>query len=304
MKKFFIKLFVFVALLYGADIFAGRCFDYLAEHSKGGDTARHNYINLGTTEDMLIMGSSRAFHHYDPTILEDSLGMSVYNCGQNANGILLCYMQLCNILERYQPKVIIYDVMPSYDCYKEPDNAKYLAWERRFYGKPEIDSVFWDINPYERYKMHSNLYRHNSKFLFLITDFINPFHGYAKGYSPIDGVMDYDLVEDSQEKDAEVVDSLKVKYLDKFIQKCRSKHVCLVFTVSPLYKQKPDNFQPVKAIADKYGIPFISHYQDSIFVGHKEFFSDASHMNRVGAEKYTKLIAADLELLFSSLEVR
>ena len=115
MKRFVIKILVFLAIMFILDRGFGLAMKYLQDHAKGGYVGHHNYILHQANEDILIFGSSRAIHHYNPQIIEDSLGMSCYNCGQDGNGIVLFYGWWQMIKERYQPKMIVYDVNPSFD---------------------------------------------------------------------------------------------------------------------------------------------------------------------------------------------
>jgi hypothetical protein len=194
--------------------------------------------------------------------------------------------------------MIVYDVMPKFDYLEGEDNTKYLGWARRYYGKPEIDSVFWRIDPSERWKMLSKTYRYNAKCLVTLSDFVHPNHEDIKGYRPLEAVMTYDK-DPSEEDEAKVVqvDSLKLEYLERFVKRCKEANVKFVFAVSPTYMKSRDVFDPVRVLAEKYQVPFLMHYQDSDYVGHKELFKDATHMNRVGAERYSSRIANELKTL-------
>ena len=60
--------------------------------------------------DVVVFGASRAYRHYVPDIIEDSLKMSCYNTGNYGHTILYSYATLKVILKRYTPKLIILDV--------------------------------------------------------------------------------------------------------------------------------------------------------------------------------------------------
>ena len=63
--------------------------DYMYFHAKGSSIREMNDVCLDNQYDVLIMGSSRAHHHYVPEIISDSLGLSCYNTGKDGNGIIL-----------------------------------------------------------------------------------------------------------------------------------------------------------------------------------------------------------------------
>ena len=91
MKRFVIRLIAFLFVMLTIDRGFGMVMNYLQENAKGGYIGHHNYILQRANEDILIFGSSRALHHYNPQIVIDSLGMNCYNCGQDGNGIILFY---------------------------------------------------------------------------------------------------------------------------------------------------------------------------------------------------------------------
>ena len=79
MRNFLIKSAIFLALCGLLDFGLGKIFGYLTVHATGGYTKRDNFISDEVDANILIFGSSRAAHHYVPSILSDSLDMSCYN---------------------------------------------------------------------------------------------------------------------------------------------------------------------------------------------------------------------------------
>ena len=142
MKKFLIKIGIFFSFVLIFDVLSGKVFSFLVDHAKGGDNKRNNYICNEVKEDILIFGSSRALHHYNPIIISDSLKMSCYNCGQNGNGAILNYGRYQLICQRYHPKVLIYDVLADFDLLVGEDSHKYLGWIRAYYDRKGIPEVF------------------------------------------------------------------------------------------------------------------------------------------------------------------
>ena len=128
------------------DCVIGTMFSTLLAKAKGGNNARNNYINDYTTQDILIFGSSRAIHHYHPTIISDSTDMTCYNCGQDGNGVILNYGRLLMIGKRYKPKMIIYDVQNTFDLTAGEDNHKYLAWLKAYYDHEGVDNIFDSVD--------------------------------------------------------------------------------------------------------------------------------------------------------------
>lgn len=116
MKKFLLKLSLFIALLIIADIALGGVYK-LFDYTKSGEIHRIHSIMTYQTPDLLILGSSRAVHHYDPSILEDTLGLKTFNAGVNGQGITIAYGLLQGISQRKFPKFILCEITPQYDLY-------------------------------------------------------------------------------------------------------------------------------------------------------------------------------------------
>ena len=301
MKKFLVHILLFCILLVCCDVVLGSVFRYLVAHAKGGDTGLNNLINNEMRAEILFMGSSRARRHYAPSVFEDSLGLSAFNCGHDGNGIILMYGVYKMISARYNPNVILYEVAPGFDLLTD-DNHTYLPYLRYYYDRQGVDSIFWDVDSKERIKMLSNIYRYNMDVPQLVMDNIHPLQDVGNGFRPMDKEMHYEPNEENKEEPLYSYDSQKLKYIEKLIHDCQGK-TQLVFIASPAYKAKSDKvFEPIRDIAAKHGIPFISHYCDTTFTTHKEYFYDSSHMNRRGAEAYSKRVAGEVKSLLAGGE--
>ena len=198
------------------------------------------------------------------------------------------------LLERYTPKLIIYEVTPVFD-YLYSDNQQFLYRLKQRYDRPGIDSIFEDIDPSEKYKMISRMYRHNSSFLQnLIAYFFNiPTKNGVKGFRPINEEMDTMRIRKDVKIDAEnsendyIFDSLKIHYFEKFLEK--SKKSNLIFVCSPIwYGQDTLVLKPIKDICQRRNIRLLDFSNSPKYVHHNEFFKDGTHLNARGADEFTK----------------
>lgn len=292
MKKFICKIGLFFLIMAIGDFIFGCTMDSISKRIDIGGTGRDNYICDKMTDDLLIFGSSRAEHHYNAQMISDSLGVSCYNAGESGCGIILAYGRLLMTLERYTPKTIVYEVTPLFD-YLEGDNHKYLYRLKQRYDRLGIDSIFWKVDPTEKYKMMSGMYRHNSSFLQnLIVHFfrISTDNG-IKGFRPINKEMDTMRIgvdkKQYDSKDGYVYDPLKIHYIDKFLEK--SKNIKIVFVVSPIwYGQDTLVLEPIKQICEKRNTCIIDFSNNPKYVHHNEYFSDGAHLNARGADEFTR----------------
>lgn len=297
MKKFIIYVLIFLSIIILLDILFGVICRYLNSHAMGGDTANHYNITMVQTDSILIMGSSRAIHHYDAKVLEDSLHTTVYNCGLDGNGILFQYGRLSLILQRYCPKLIIYDAIYTFDISQGSSAERDLRWLRRWSCNHTLDSLISDISVNEKYKLFSNFYKYNTDFIQMFSDYVRPMQEISyKGYKPLNGVIDY-LPENNND---EIVEwsPLKLKYFKKFIDLCKSNDIKLVVVYSPWFSKKTSiPYYRLTELCNEELIPVIDYYGGGVFNDSKNLFKDASHMNDVGAKKFSRDIVHHLRHL-------
>lgn len=301
MKMFLAKTAAFLLLMCAADAAVGVACRFLQRRAKGGDTRDLNYIADRMEEELLVFGSSRAQYHYDPRILADSLGMTCYNCGMESQGVFYSYGAYRLFRDRYAPRVIVYDIYPAFDIEDREDDEVSLRFLSRIYDRDGIDSIVWDVDAGEKWKMLSMMRRYNKRFLYLVWDAYNPAQTHIQGYKPLSGTMDYEPEEEGGAEGLFRCDTVKMKYWRRLIAECRARGTRLVFAVSPEYNphEPPSDFGPLRRLARKEGIPFLWHRDNPAFKGERRYFKDSMHLNKDGAEAYTRLVASELRKLLA-----
>ena len=279
------------------DICVGFAGDYLQDHAKGGETKALNDLVKKECHDIVILGSSRAHHHYDTPFLSDTLGMDIYNAGYDGNGVILGYGLLEMIMERYQPKLIIYDIEPHFDVIVyDGDNhhKRYIKKLKPYYRNEIIGSIIKDVSTEEWYKTHSGCIRYNTVIIPLLIDNIKGRSMTPKGYLPLYG----SLVSESSSKKKKYtqVDYFKLKYFEKLLKLVNDNHIPMVVVASPMLGvESSAALLPAFKLCYDYQIPVLDYYVDSLFLQHKEWFHDASHLNSIGAREFSKRIVCDIE---------
>ena len=158
MKRFLIQIAVFFGLVAVIDVCCGFGFDYLKSHAKGGDTCKNYYLAERCEDDVLILGSSKAARHYVPSVIEDSLGLSCYNAGEPGCGIIPAYARYRMVAERHKPKLVVYEVTPSYDYFVADDYTKYLGPIRQYRDKKAVRELYSSFgDEWENVKALSNM---------------------------------------------------------------------------------------------------------------------------------------------------
>jgi len=300
MKKFVVNILIFFAIVLTIDFTVGFFGDYLTCHVRSGDTKRTYDLSMKDCHDVLILGSSRARHHYDAPFLSDTLGLDVYNAGYDGNGIVLAYGLLEMILERYQPKLILYDVEPAFDVnYYEPDNnhKRYITRLKPYYHHKAVGNIIEDVSSEEWYKVHSGMVRYNMSLLTMYLDNFRPNIDSRKGYSPLYGEYDREPDSNGEEND---LDHFKLRYIEKIITLANSRHVPIVFVASPKYgKTSSDDIKPVIDICKNNDVVFLDFYSDTKFMQHKDWFKEPMHLNEKGAKEFSSILAKNISEFIS-----
>lgn len=291
MKKFLINIAIFFAIIAVVDFSLGKVFHYLQARA-GGRTGAEYYVCEKATEDVIIMGSSRASHHYVPEIISENLGMSCFNAGQDGNGIILQYGRWKMMSERYTPKLLIYDITSAFDLAVN-DNMTYVDRLKPFCSNANVRGFVSLIFPMERFKTLSNMYCYNYKFIEMVFDWLrNGDYKEVGGYIPLYGHIRSEVVEKGRpEKETSIeTDSVKLYYLEELIKEAKEKGTQVVLVISPTWMGgylTADAFSCIKAIAKKFDIVFID-YINSEICEDPDNFEDSAHLNDKGARAFTK----------------
>lgn len=299
MKRFIIKILLFFAIVSVIDLSVGFIGDYLQTHAVGGYTKITDDLVRKDSHDLLIMGSSRAHHHYDTPFLSDTLGIDIYNAGVDGNGSILAVGLLELIFERYKPQLVLYDVEPNFDINVfsgDNQNKRYISNLKPYYNHAGIGEIFKDVSLEEWYKVHSGMMRYNTQIIQMLIDRYKERYSFPKGY---DAAKKEPMTNEPEIK--EIVakeDHLKIMYVEKLIQICRDNDVKLALIASPKYgKTNSNELNHIKIMCNQYAIPFIDYYGHEAFNKRMDLFHDYMHLNEEGVRVYSHFIVTELESL-------
>ena len=297
MKKFYISLTTIILLLFVIDRGGGLIMDKCIGLTNAKAEVKIRYRADEVNADVILLGTSRCIHHYVPSIITDSIHMSVYNGGISDSDNIYAHFILLNlILEHHKPKVVCLELSAKdYSIQGDDPFGKisfFAPWIGRCAG---ADSVYKEAGTYWRYIV-SHLYRYNAVGVESLGGLIvNHRYGEDNGYFTIQGSPDK-TIQLKREQYAIGIDSLKLDYLQRFVDICRQNDIKLVFTISPRFSVAPPNFYaPLMDIAIKNDVPCLDYHTNGLFHDHPEFFRDNGHMVEDGAKAYSSIFASDLK---------
>lgn len=288
------SVLIVVVLVAIVDIAVGYVMDWMLPRTGNkGDLCLTNLgVNIIETP-IVIVGSSRASHHYDPRIFADSLGKATYNVGTDGCFFTHNCCVINSILERYSPELIIWEFEPSYLFEHSADDitSMYLYYNKRDYITKTLNEV---LPRGEVIKLNSDIYRYNSKFIRVLTRYLqnNSTPDEYSGYEPSAPKTlkePLSLVEKNSSPTS-AIDSSKLYRFKETFENAKTKGVKIVLVNSPKYAIDTNVYMTdtVTNLCQEQEVTFIDCSQ--LYINHPEYFNDATHLNSMGADLYTKYI--------------
>ncbi len=297
MKRFLNWILLLLLILFFIDRGGSFIINEFYKRSQATDEYKINYVINKMDQPVVFMGSSRCHHSYVPSIISDTLGTPVYNAGLwGERNIYFQYGLLCNILQRYTPKVICLEIHPI-DFMQTP----FSGIERISPLAPFIemstgcDSLFKLENKYAEYKI-SHLYRYNGILISTIGGCFLPNNSQKdNGYKPLYNIVDLSAKADEFNFP---IDKQRIQLLSNFANKCKEKNIKLILLCAPMYvvsNSCAKALQYVSTIAKVNHLLYLNHLTDAAFMGRREMFYDRGHFNDKGAKLYSSKIAHELK---------
>lgn len=298
MKKFLTfggYLLAVAIVFYALDYCLGAIFDHFLFLKKDLKLER---VYGDFREDIVIIGSSRAAHHYVPSVLEDSLGLSCYNYGIDGRNIFNHYVLSKQLINReHKPLVAILEVA-SIDIDDDPGYNEERFSHLHFLYKADnnVKEIVEVTNKKKAIVLSIlNSYRYNSALLDYLKPLFRKRNDSLKGYVPLhkEWKMDAERVDGHQS----VVHHAKEVYFRKLIKSFKQKGIKLLVYDSPNFKvfTKQNEWESIiEDICNEYEVPFINHEHDALFMQHREWFNEPYHLNDKGAHFYSEMVAHEI----------
>lgn len=304
-SQFFIRALVVLASVVVLDLACKPAMDALRKVSLRANPDNYEMTSYYgaemATEDMLIIGASRATHHYIPAMLQDSLGLSVRNLGKD--GAYL-YCQICQvrlILDRYTPKYLIWDVNDDYlshnlDWGDFIEISDYFPYRLNDFSTAIIN----EMGPHQHLFLHANLYRYNSKLPEYLFAFVSGRNSQS-GYVPLPAGQQF-TPKKTHTKVPDNIHPLKTRLLEEMLLFCQEKGCRVLLVTSPSLAddgvQQTKQYETLVNMARRLSIPYFNYHTDPRFFNDLSLFRDTDHLNERGAALYTACFIEDLRNSF------
>ena len=294
MKRFIIKILIYICIPLVTDIVGS-----IIIRPEGRFQRWKDLYNDNINSDLLIFGSSRALHHFNTKIIEDSLHIDAYNFGIAGGRIeislfsLLEHLRICT----KKPKYVTLEI-----DWLTIDNDKWIANN-------------WQLFPYMLFNRNMYTYTHDYKGYYNYYYYI-PLARYLKYIKEIyeNRFVEYTKNDNIQPKGyvlnkdhwgeidfyTKMLSNVEIKiypeqiaYLNKFIDVCKQNNIQLNFVYAPehylakkLVKDRDLVITFLNQKSKQEHVPFADMSQPD-FCNDTTYFSDMRHLNIYGADRFT-----------------
>jgi len=311
MNKYFVRMLVSFLIAIGITWFGSSFIINSVKNFFNAFKRNETILTKRQTYDCLMLGSSRMKNNVNPKIIDSIINLNSFNAGTNGGNIFEIKMLLEGyLLKSPAPKI----VFVSLDIFSlsNSNNIAFIPTYLTAYLSPPV---------YKNLKedgVNVSLY----KFVPFIR--VIEFDDYYKGVVIRNLKGDKELKEgdfyykgfESNTTDtistAVIPPSYSIKInkkailaLQDFIAICKKYNINLVFSYAPEYKQINQKavtnidtlFNLYRTISFKYNIPFLRN--DSLSLNSQGgYFANVGHLNRMGANIYSIILARQLDSIF------
>lgn len=303
MRRFIYSILLFFVPVYGTLAVIDFCLSKELQNSNyKGIESWYDLMHGKIDADVIVMGSSRAWVHVNPIILDTVLNTSTYNIGIDGSNINR-QIQKYKLFRKFnrKPKVIIQNI--------DQNSLGYTIG----YMKEQFYPYFWNISmrniflptePFTFADKYIPCYRYYHCFDFetLHGMLVNTKRLLTKGYEGKERIWDGSGLKKVKSIEFKENDTTMVM-LHEYLAEAKAEGIKVVFVYTPLYYKATNKIKNIdemhsayKKIADKYGIPILDYMTMSLCKD-TTYFYNAMHLNKKGSEIFSDSLAHDLKRL-------
>ncbi len=306
-RKFIWKIIIISSFLILIDKGLGAILRYYYFKIRHGEQGRTTYAIDSCVSNTVILGSSRAAHHYVSAVISGILNTTCYNAGKDKQRLIYCQAMLEMLYKRYSPKIIILDLNPT--AFENNENGlDELSVLLPYYSShPEMRSIVNERNRFEWAKTFSDLYRFNSLPLKILFNNLSKQRDAndTSGYVPL--IIHKEIIPEKPDSllASYPVDSNIVNCFKAIIKITKDHDSRLFVVVSPIYYLLPADLKTMeiaRSVCENEKIAFMDYSQSPIFLTHGQgMFLDMGHLNDSSAYLFSEILSRDLKKLISPI---
>ena len=295
MRKFLKRTaIVFIAVICLLGVMDWRVSNRLKNSPYREFAAWHDLMQGDISSAVVILGSSRAWVHYSPAIIDSILNCDSYNLGIDGSHMnrQITKYRLFRLYNN-KPELIILNL--DYFSFEYTYGYESYQYFPYFYDKNVRKIIFPQENfslaekyiPYYRYfKLGLNQINYDPDVLY------KGYHGQEQTWdgSKLNKMQPYYVGFDDRTVDA----------FEDFVQHTQKDSIPIIMVFSPIYykareltnnKNQFDEF--LAGLGRKHNIPILRYDDDPICLD-TTYFYNATHLNKLGSEIFSRKVATDI----------
>ena len=289
MKRVIINIIIILAVVALCDIAAGLIGNKMLLNTPEVGTLQTDAFQalFKKKSDLLILGSSRARHTFQPKMIADSTGMTAYNAGIDGHGMNYAMIVLQSTLERCKPQVVILDACAAMVTSAWLNNS--IDDIKHFYGlnKP-LTNYINDYGTWQlKSKLYSNLYRLNSTITWMTKARMLPTRT-CDGYEPLYGNLTDTAIINFTDFET---NSIQVKCFEEIIKTCRENDIKLYVYIAPSLEVTAPFQVWMNDFCRQQNVMLKDYGCHPLFFNNRHrYFNDSDHLNDDGATLMTQIM--------------
>lgn len=312
MKKFLLRTLLFIIPVVLFTFLCDQIVTRLLQKSRHNNFAVWNDLLQGNVNsDIVIYGSSRAWVHINPKIIEDSLGTNAYNFGVDGHNFYMQYLRHQLLMKNNKiPKLIIL----SLDNVTLDKRIDLLQPEQflPYFSDQQVLSAVKTYQGYDRYDYGLPYMRYigqkkatNEALAILFSNAAPPdrYKGFAA--HQLAWTNDFAMAVNKHRKYVQHLDSATIRLFDRFLDETLKQGIKLIFVYTPEYiegqkfvSNREEIFSFYYNFSKKYSIPFYDYSNDSLCYD-KKYFYNSQHLNATGADIFTKKLVPAIRAAYN-----
>jgi hypothetical protein len=297
MKKVFKVTIIILLCIFSLDLMIAYSLDLALKKVNSGQYGKITEAIFRDTSEIIILGSSRAKHHYSPQVVSEKLNASCFNSGEAGQGFLYSKIVLDAVLKRHIPSLVIIDlninnilddkreknvlILLPY-CYSDKQMLAQISVENSsvkvfsFLKTSLFNSTIFDI-------LYGNLKSDK-----LVTS--------MKGFEPLTGGNKNKLkILPDKRVNYDLRENKAIKYLFQLLNILKEKGIKSVVVISPTYDPYYSHNDPaldelINSI-NRYTSNIYDFSYDERFFNIAKLYYDNTHLNQEGAKYFTSILA-------------
>lgn len=294
LKKILIAIAGFVACFLLLDYGVGQLFDWAIKRmpNEGERITKSEYVIHKVDADIIVVGSSRALCHYDSREMVDSFpNYSIYNCGIDGQPFYYTLISLNCMMDRYTPKVVIFDIVLGHFTKEEADDVSLLYPD--YPTNKTVKMALDELDPTLKFTLWCNSYRYNATGGRILRA-LSMKDENTLGFSAHDAPDSTRIIKTHEmHLDNEQLVEERTRDFEETIQRAKNKGIKVILCVSPMHQKLVGNSMSkayLKKISNKYHIPYYDMSQIEKVSSDNSLWYDEGHLNSKGARCFTEIL--------------